>query len=114
MRRLAAIGLPRENWRVVADCTLAPHLGDYVSEYEGDNVRHRRSKSGLFRIEHSHDRRGDLLPLAVLAGKLAASFFREGVKTRFAIVLGSAPLGTDELSLLEALQRRIQRAMFDD
>jgi hypothetical protein len=59
--------------------------------------------SRLFRIEHAHDGRGDLLPLAVLTCEFGPPFFREGVKTRLAVVLGSAPRGTDEAPLFEPL-----------
>src|SRR5687768_8642826 len=103
MHRQAAIVLPRENWPVVDDSALVPRGCDYGSERQGDKHRHRRLESGRFRIEHAHDRGGDLFPLAVLACKFAPTFLGERVKTRLAVVLGSAPLRTHELSLLEPL-----------
>jgi hypothetical protein len=87
MHRLAAMVLPRRNWPVVVDCAPSPRHRDYGSELRGDKDRHRRLESGPFRIEHADDCGGHLFPLAMLACKFAPSFFGEGVKTGFAIVL---------------------------
>jgi hypothetical protein len=53
-------------------------------------------------------------PFAFLAGQFIASFSSETVEPCFAVVVGYAPLGGNEASILKPLQRGVKRAMIDD
>src|ERR687895_2817899 len=89
MRQVAAIGLPRENWRVVRDRQSWRDRAITFLTFTVTNFVTVDLKSSVFGFEPAHDRGCELFPLALLTGQFGASFFRERVKTGFAVVLGS-------------------------
>src|SRR5262249_17822228 len=64
-------------------------------------------------IEHARDRAGKTLPLAGFPDELLPARSGEGVEARAPIVLGCAPLPRNPPASLEALQRRVERAVLD-
>src|ERR1039458_1690046 len=70
-----------------------------------------RSSSGGFGIQDECDRLRELLPLAHLAHELLSTEGGEIVETRLAIVRRGAPRRPDPLPRLEALERRVERAV---
>jgi len=87
-------------------------------------VRNRRGECGAGRIvsttcllpdgfENAVDGANEFVPTTGLAGELLAADGGEAIEAGFAIVFGGAPLGADPTAVLEAVEGRVQRAMFN-
>src|SRR5579863_102239 len=78
----------------------------------------RKKRSQLIALllggpEDPVDGANELLPAAGLLGQLAPSGSGEAVVTRFAIVFRGAPKRGDPGAIFQAMQRRIEGAVFD-
>src|SRR5262252_1678555 len=72
-------------------------------------ARRARSRRGSVRrgSQHAHDGGGNLPPLALFVRQLPAAGLGERVEPRLPVVLGRAPLGADEFTLFQPLERRV-------
>src|SRR5688572_24793694 len=114
MSAAAAITLPPQNPRILPIGRVRATAAITLLNFGVTKIVNTDAHSGVFRAEYAHDGGGDFFPLAFLAGQLAVAFFREGVKTRFAVVLGCAPRRTHEGALFEPLQCGVERPVLDD
>src|SRR6476661_2584458 len=67
----------------------------------------------LRRTQYPVDRAYQLFPAAGLLGELLAPRSSQPVVAGLAVVFGSAPERSDPATILETMQSRVQRAMFD-
>jgi hypothetical protein len=104
--------------RSVARLSARPEAG------EGPTLRRlgTRAKRALSSLRHgsdlpaenAHDRRRDPAPLGFFLCKLLPSSTRQAVEPRPTVVIRCSPFRRDEAAFLQALQRRVQRAVIDD
>src|SRR6185503_11540917 len=66
----------------------------------------------LRRLHHPRHRRGDALPVRRLVLKFPPPERGQPVELGAAVVVGSAPLGLEPAAHFEAMQRRVERALF--
>jgi hypothetical protein len=69
------------------------------------------ARSGL--VEDERDGGGEALPRVGLDGELLPAGAGELVELRLAVVVGRAPVRLDPTAALEAVERRVERALRD-
>src|SRR5258708_166616 len=88
-----------------------------TSAVKSSMVRFRPSMDSTLRdvrVQDQRDGSREALPLAGLLHETLAAGGGQGVEARLAVVRGHAPLARDPSPLFQSLQRRVQRAVFDE
>ena len=65
------------------------------------------------KLQHTADNCGDALPVARFLVELFPAGFGNGIKLRFAIIVGGSPGGGDVAALHEANERGVDGALID-